>query len=114
MPADPSAKAKRKRESTMIKSRDRVFYRTNTAVQEGDEFYQIVLKQFANLKEQSFRVEVFHGLAGTPPKEPEDVYLFDTEATADDVIEQTVAEIEKQGFCRYSPALHGIRDFESC
>ena len=98
----------------MKKSCDRVFYRTNAAVQEGDEFYQIVLKQFSNLKEKSFRVEVFHGLAGTPPKEPESVYLFDAEGDADAKINQTVAEIEGQNFCRYSPVLHGVRDFELC
>ena len=98
----------------MKKSCDRVFYRTNAAVQEGDEFYQIVLKQFPNLKEKSFRVEVFHGLAGTPPKETESVYLFDAEGDADAKINQTVAEIEGQSFCRYSPALHGVRDFELC
>lgn len=98
----------------MIKSRERVFYRADTAVKEGDEFYQIVLKHFPNLKEQSFRVEVFHGLAGTPPKEPESVCLFDTEGAADAKINQTVAEIEGQSFRRYSPTLHGVRDFESC
>ena len=98
----------------MKKSCDRVFYRTNAAVQEGDEFYQIVLIQFSSLKEKSFRVEVFHGLAGTPPKEPESVYLFDTEGAADAKIDQTVADIEGQSFRGYSPPLHGIRDFESC
>ena len=98
----------------MKKSCDRVFYRTNAAVQEGDEFYQIVLKQFPNLKEQSFRVEVFHGLAGTPPKEPEGRYVFDTEETAHVKIDQTVAEIEGRGFHLYSPPLDGTRDFESC
>ena len=96
----------------MKKSCDRVFYRTNAAVQEGDEFYQIVLKQFPNLKEQSFRVEVFHGLAGTLPKEPERVYLFDAEGAADAQIDHIVAEIEGQSFRLYSPALHGIRKFE--
>jgi hypothetical protein len=114
MPNEPSEEGKRKRELTMIMSRDRVFYRTNTAVKEGDEFCQIVLKHFPNMKEQSFRVEVFHGLAGTPPKEPESAHHFDAEEKAYHKIEQTVAEIERQGFRLYSPTLHGVRNFESC
>ncbi|MGA2083955.1 MAG: hypothetical protein ABSG60_00365 [Terracidiphilus sp.] len=97
----------------MKKESNRVFYRTDAAVKKGDEFYQIVWKHFPELKVKGFRVEVFHGVAGKPPKKVESDFAFDTQKAADDKINGLVAEIEGRGFVRYSPLIHGDRIFES-
>ena len=56
----------------MTDLRNQVFYRTDTEVRTGDEFYHIALTYHSELKEPPFRVEVFHGFAGNSPMTPED------------------------------------------
>lgn len=101
-------------EAEMPKSHHGVFYKTTTKVRTGDEFYQIVMKNIHNQNSQVFQVEVFHGEAGTPPVEPESVYLLDSEDLAKEKINQAVAEIEGLGFQSYCAAIHGEKDFEPC
>jgi hypothetical protein len=51
----------------MTDLRNQVFYRTDTEVRTGDEFYHIALTYHPELKETPFRVQVIHGFAGIRP-----------------------------------------------
>ena len=91
----------------MKKLRNQLFYSVDRSVQKGDEFYHIFLKQIDNSKANSFRVEVFHGIAGTPPTNPKSKQAFATADTAELDFDNRIATIEQKGFRVYDPMIHG-------
>jgi hypothetical protein len=95
----------------MEKGNSRVFYRTDTAVRTGDEFYQIAWEHFPELKEKCFRVEVFHGFAGDLPERPESTEDFDTKQAVNNKLKAIEADIKGRGFRRHSVTMHGDGPF---
>jgi hypothetical protein len=95
----------------MKKLRIEVFYRTDTLVRKGDEFYQIVLEQDPNFEGGPFRVKTIHGLAGSPPAEPENSQSFQTLELATVTFDNIAREVEEKGFCPYDFLVHGDKSF---
>jgi hypothetical protein len=91
--------------------RSEVFYRTDTIVRTGDEFYQLDLELCSDSKELSYRVRLFHGFYGKPPKKASRNESFDTRVAAEDKFSQIVSEIKGQGFFAYSKGIHGLDNF---
>lgn len=87
--------------------RREVFYGVNRGLRTGDKFHQIELKQDAHEKGKPFQVEVFTGVAGTPPNKPTAMQSFETRNEADVYFENQVAAAEKRGFLLYDPTIHG-------
>jgi hypothetical protein len=86
--------------------RREVFYRTNTLVQKGDAFYEIVLAEDADFEGGPFLVKTFHGLAGSPPTKPENSQSFQTLALARDTFDDIARGVEGKGFRLYNSAVH--------
>jgi hypothetical protein len=90
-----------------------VFYKTDVAVQRGDEYYQVVSRTADDPNsEHPFRVAVYHGRAGTPSKMPESEAEFKTADEAEAKFNEFVSEILAKGFQHYSMPIHGVHDFE--
>lgn len=95
----------------MVPLREEVFYRTGTFVRKGDEFYQIVLEHCPDVQELAFRIQIFHGAAGSPPEKPVSDECFQTQNAAEEKFSWTVAQIEGNGFSPHSWAVHGDGQF---
>ena len=98
---------------TLLKA---VFYRSETIVQEGDEFYQIELKHQPDISELPFLIEIYHGVAGSPRPAsprlvPERAERFQTESSAREKFDLVAADIEGKDFNRYIREIHGDRGF---
>jgi hypothetical protein len=91
--------------------RNALFYRTNVVVHDGDCFYHILLKQHPHSNDRAFRVEVFYGFAGSPPKKPLAVEHFSTKEPAEIAFDRNVAQVEGRGFMPHDPRVHGDHDF---
>jgi|HubBroStandDraft_3_1064219.scaffolds.fasta_scaffold164899_1 hypothetical protein len=92
----------------MTDLRNQVFYRTDTEVRTGDEFYHIALTYHPELKEPPFRVQVIHGFAGKPPITPEDQESFESREAADGKFDRWMADLAGKGFRPYSRSVHGF------
>jgi hypothetical protein len=76
----------------MRKLRQEVYYQTDEPVQKGDEFYQLELMR----DETDFKVECFHGFAGSPPPQPESIQSFQTLEAATDAFEDIAQRLEDE------------------
>jgi len=95
----------------MMDLRSEVFYRTDTIVLAGDEFYQVDLEPCFDSKGLSYRVRTFHDVTGKLPKNVSSDESFDTKVAAEEKFSQIVSEIKMQGFFAYSIGIHGMDNF---
>lgn len=95
----------------MVRER-RVLYRTESTVTEGDEFYQLSLREHPGAGASSFEMLVFHGTAGNPPAAPQETHTFPSEHLAREAFANMERKLQDEGFRLYNPIVHGPeRDF---